>query len=389
MIKKLEEGGRWLLSETKRILQGCKITAFDGKTQCYTPDATGIYGAMWTRDFYYMAGPFPQGIPEKELKLSCRYLLNGQREDGVIPDRRYADGVSAYCAGPLGNPTGAPPADNASFMVKLVAAYVNRSKDIEFFEEVSDKLEKALYSLTRSQNGLVYIQPGVRQSSFGFVDQLGLTGNVLFASILFAEAASCMADMYFDLGQQSRGDVWQEHSVKTVNGLNELWCEEEAMYYAAGVDNRQIDVWGSSYIASHHLTDRSRALRISSRLVRDYEQAVKFGQVRHLFFPEFWNNRLDILMDQENMMGITCAPGYYQNGAYWAAATGWVSAALRLTDPVLADHMLADVLDDFQKNGIYEAVNDDPEYTGARDYVVSATLVLEELIRIGVKIGKY
>ncbi len=389
MRTELEQGAKWLMKEAKRIVQGCKILAFDGKTWCYTPDATGTYGGMWTRDFYYMADPLPVCVPKEELKAACVFLLGGQREDGVVPDRRYADGVSAYSAGPVGNPTGAPPTDNASFLVKLVAAYVKRTGDISFFETISAKLEKALDSLNRSDNGLVYIKPGTRQSSFGFVDQLGMTGNVLFASILFIEAAQCMAQMYDQAGKTAHAGMWRLQSERSLDSLQELWDEEEGMYYAASVDNRQIDLWGSCYLASRGMIAEEHALRISKRMVRDYEKAVKFGQVRHLFYPEFWNNRLDLAMKQDEMMGITCAPGKYQNGAYWSTSTGWVAGAIRLTDPGLADRMLLDVLENFQKQGVNEAVNDDPEYIGAQDYVVSATLVLEELVRVGIDAGVY
>ncbi len=370
---------RWLTKEARRLVDGCRVLAFDGVTQCYTPDATGKYGGMWIRDFYFLAEALPEYVPESEMKAACRFLLNGQREDGVLPDRRYADGMSVYSAGPAGNPTGEPPADNAAFMAKLVCYYVERSGDILFFEEAAERLERALGIVGRSEGGLVFIAPGTRRSSFGFLDQIAMTGNVLLASEFFAEGAGGMARAYQKIGEREKAAHWRDEKERVCSRLEELWSEQDGMYYAAGIDNRQIDVWGSCYAAAHKLVPRERALCISERMVRDYEKAVRFGQVRHLFYPEFWKKRLDTDMDPENMMGIVSEPGRYQNGAYWAAATGWASAAIRLTAPALADSMLAEAVEFFQKDGIYEAVNDVPKYRGAKDYVISAALVLAAL----------
>jgi hypothetical protein len=51
--------------------------------------------------------------------------------------------------------------------------------------------------------------------------------------------------------------------------------------------------------------------------------------------------------------------------------------------------MLLDLLESFRSVGIYEAINDQPHYRGARDYCISATLVIQELRRIGIHTGFY
>ena len=84
------------MKETYRIIEGCKVKAFDGITDCFTPDASAFYKAMWTRDFFYMVDGVPECATDEQVHNACTYLLNGQREDGIIPDRRDADGVSIY-----------------------------------------------------------------------------------------------------------------------------------------------------------------------------------------------------------------------------------------------------------------------------------------------------
>ncbi len=61
----------------------------------------------------------------------------------------------------------------------------------------------------------------------------------------------------------------------------------------------------------------------------------------------------------------------YQNGAYWATASGWVIADLAQIDLALARRTAEDLIADFRQNGIYECVNED--YSKLEHYVVSAT----------------
>ena len=92
------------------------------------------------------------------------------------------------------------------------------------------------------------------------------------------------------------------------------------------------------------------------------------AQVRHLLADETW---------EETLMPV--APGTYQNGAYWATASGWVWDALRQIDESLAGRMLDDLLCDFKQGGICECVA-----AGERKlahYVVSAVNPLGALVR--------
>jgi hypothetical protein len=64
-------------------------------------------------------------------------------------------------------------------------------------------------------------------------------------------------------------------------------------------------------------------------------------------------------------------PGTYQNGAYWATPSGWLAWAVARRRPELAGRILADLLNDFQANGIFECVNDG--YAKLDTYVASIT----------------
>jgi hypothetical protein len=327
---RLEKHAKWLMKETRRIVEGCKVKAFDGITECFTPDASAFYKAMWTRDLFYMIEGVPECITDEELYNACAYLLNGQREDGVIPDRRDADGVSIYSAGPYGKKLGLPPTDNSQFMVKLVHKYVMRTGNINYFNIVADCLERALACLDRSPGGLVYIPANVKRSSFGFIDQIALTGEILFASLLLIEAERAMQELYEMAGQNRMSVYWKEQAEASLKGLEALWCEDEGLFWESNGEEHQLSIWGSCYAAYAGLASRERAERISRRIVKDYDRAVRFGQVRHLFYPELWKKKIGLKLDEDG--SISPAPGHYQNGAYWSSASGWVSAVIRLTE---------------------------------------------------------
>ena len=106
------------------------------------------------------------------------------------------------------------------------------------------------------------------------------------------------------------------------------------------------------------------------RFLRDrYESYVWRGQVRHLLEGEYWEGLL-----------IPVERGTYQNGAYWATASGWVLSALAQIDLALARRMLADLVRDFQENGVCECVN--VGYRKLEHYVVSAVAPLGALCRL-------
>jgi hypothetical protein len=77
---------------------------------------------------------------------------------------------------------------------------------------------------------------------------------------------------------------------------------------------------------------------------------------------------------------MTVDPERYQNGAYWATASGWVMGALNERHPELARRMFRDLMEDFKAGGICECVN--AGYRQLPSYVNSATNPLGAARRI-------
>ena len=85
----------WVKEATMKQLKGCRVKGAGG-TWIHTPDGVGNYKALWTRDSYYMVEYAGDLMDPEEIKGSIYYLINGQREDGCIPDRVNAAGLPVY-----------------------------------------------------------------------------------------------------------------------------------------------------------------------------------------------------------------------------------------------------------------------------------------------------
>jgi hypothetical protein len=346
----------WLEAATRRELAGCRVLAHDG-TVLFTPDGVGSYGALWTRDFAYMVENAGDLLEPGEVRAAILYLLRGQRADGCIPDRVQADGRPVYSAGAADAPLGEPPTDNGQFMVKLVYDYVCLSGDLEFASAQLEALRRGLEYIPRSVRGLVTIAPGERRSPYGFTDTVAKTGDLLFSSLLDWEACRKMAALCERCGTD--GSTYADRAERIVGALEILWDEGAGAYRAASGDCRQVDVWGNAYAVYLGLVRGPRRERILSTLRERYADYVYRGQVRHLMRGEYWEKLL-----------IPIALETYQNGAYWATASGWVIVALAEIDSPLAHQMAQDLLADLQEEGFYECIN--IGYRKLEHYVASA-----------------
>ncbi len=297
-----------------------------------------------------------------EIKASIYYLLNGQREDGCIPDRVNAAGQPVYSPGPPGKPIADNALDNGPFMAMLVCSYVNQYQDEALFREVELQLSRGLDHTTIKESGLVYNNPKNPQCVYGFTDIVKKTGNLLFSSLLYYKAN---LEMYQLCKKYECGNlaVYKRRYESVRQSINKLWNEDYGMFWAADIDCKQIDIWGSAYAVEVGITSEKQTKRITSYLVEHYDETVMKGQIRHLTRTEgAWNNLIK-----------PCEEGTYQNGAYWATPLAWMIPVYARFKPSLAKDMLEKVITDFQENGINECINDG--YVKVPNFVVSATNV--------------
>jgi hypothetical protein len=351
----------FLTGTAQKLLTGCQIKAHDG-TMLYTPDGRGNYRALWTRDFAYMIENAGDLIPPAHVEAGIRYLLKGQRADGAMPDRVDEHGVAVYSGGAEAHPLGEPNLDNEPFMVIAVDGFLKRKPTKprrEQFREWAAALDRGMDYVPRSSRGLVDNDPQKPHSPYGFTDTVGKTGELFMESLLYWTACQRMARWHQELGNRQRAGEYRHRAKLIERNVGVLWDEPGGAFVAATKDCRQIDIWGNAYAVYVGFPLKARRGRVLKFLLANQERYVWHGQVRHLLRGEFWQR---LLAPVEH--------GRYQNGAYWATASGWVMWAVAQKEPARAKQMFADLITDFRAGGVCECVGED--HRQLESYVVSA-----------------
>jgi len=372
----------WLLKKAKSLVSASRVN-LPGGVSGWKPIPTGAYGGFWLRDFVYMLQGCPEAFDWQEAAAGLQFLLDRQSADGVMPSyyNVSADRTVYQCIGAHSEE------DGAQFAVLGTRAVVEQLGDNRFFTKNAARLERAMSDgVTRCAiTGLIWVNPLEPHSAYGFHDTVDTRGYDLFCSVLWWEAARALASMFAAVGNERRSQHWEaEAEWLRLHVLKAFWNEKAGLLNAATVHCVQGDVWGSAYAVMVGLLDPETANTVSRSLVRAYDKIVRYGQVRQMLDAS-WTHMLTGVRDYRSAArGRLAGPrpaGQYQNGAYWAAASGWLAAALAKTDRALAARTIRDCIRDFQANGVYECINAD--YAKLKDYVASATnpLVARTVIR--------
>jgi hypothetical protein len=347
----------------RECLAACRATADDG-TVLFYPDGSGHYAALWTRDFCYMVEGAGRLMDPAEVLAAMDYLLAGQREDGAIPDRRQADGLAVYFPGPLDAPLGQdPPTDNAPFMIKAMAAYVQQTRDVNAFLARRNALYKAIEQVPLNEDGLVVVDHNRPHSEYGFTDCVAKTGNVFFTTVLYWEACQVLAETCALCEYHDEAHEWYERAEWTSRRIQDFWDEENGLFWAASRECHQLDLWGSLYACVVRVASKSQTGRIADYFRAHWDEVVLAGQVRHLPAGQYWQRMLAPVPE-----------GTYQNGGFWATPSGWLIRVLARDDEPFARALVQTLIADFQEHGVHEWIS--PAQRALPGYVASITNVL-------------
>lgn len=353
---------RELKKWTEEELEGCKRKTDSGIT-ILTPDGMGNYDALWTRDFAYMAEYAGDLIPDALLQDGVEYLLSHQRQtDGWYPDRVDTHGTAIYSAGNPDLPCGEANLDNTPFLAIAFALLLDRvdaDRAKELVEKYIGELRRGLMCIPLEQHGLVWNDPHHPHSPYGFTDCIGKTGALMMESILLWRACRMLTARLRAMGICDRD--MEQVAGRIAKELENVFYEKESgMLLAASKDCRQIDVWGSCYALSVGFPLSVGCIRsIQNWLILHAKGILEHGQLRHTAPEEYWHRLL-----------LPVPQGEYQNGAYWATATGWFVDAVAPVEPELAHKTLLDVVSYFKNQGVFECVNG--SYQKLNHFVVSA-----------------
>ncbi len=352
------------------LVKNCRAKAYDG-TYLYTPDGVANYNALWLRDFSYMVEYAGFSIPEEDVTACIRYAIRHRREDGWMPDRATGDGIGVYAAGEMGAPIGEANLDNTPFLIYTVYSLYQRMEQTAFdalFKEWEPYLTKGMSLIPLDQKGLVYNDPAKPHSPYGFTDTVCKTGQLYMESLLFWRACRMMEELCARF-RTGNADWYAARAAAVESSVSALRDADTGVYYATSLDCRQIDIWGMAYMLYIGFpVDEAEKETLLRFLCDNYDSYMYKGQVRHLLKGEYWQKLL-----------IEIEPETYQNGAYWATATGWVLWCIAQKDNALAVRTILEMIAYFKEEGSFECVNEG--YQKLPSMVVSATNVYGGLVR--------
>ena len=95
----------------------------------------------------------------------------------------------------------------------------------------------------------------------------------------------------------------------------------------------------------------SRRQEVARSLLAKRERFLLRAQVRHLLNPENWQRRV--------IEADWTAPGEFQNGAYWATASGWMAEVFESASPGAGVGLLRELVADFNAHGVWECIGPD------------------------------
>ncbi len=360
-VPSLDEAVAWLQTETKKMIRESRREMPNG-VAAFPPQAGSGYEAFWLRDYAYMLEGCPEAFTPQELTDACRVFLGALRDDGAGVDCVKFTGEPIYQPG-YGRLGANPVADGSQFTVAVVWHTFQATHDRELLGQALDKLLKTMAAVPRNPaTGLVHIKPeGWDRCPYGFTDTVRKQGDELFCSLLFIQACRQLSDLLSAANRPEEAGRWRQEAERLIPSIREtFWDEKVGLFRAATIRCKEPDIWGSAFAVYLDVATPEQARTIARYFKDHYHEIVQCGQTRHLPGGVYWEE--------------ACPRNSYQNGGYWATATGWFVYTLDRVDSRLADQTVVDLVQDFRRRGIHEWILD--SQTTLKNYLASGAMPL-------------
>lgn len=386
----------------KKTIADCTFTKefdFSGNIQevdLLLPSGDGKYPSFWVRDSIMMveSGLVSIELVEKYIEIFAAYGQNGEEtlelENGLsVPPFAVCDHVN-YTGKPVYYPgtykDGSwqgdgkygylPPFCDNFYFILLVKFYLDMGGNKEILKKsfsgyaLETRIEKALSSYGIDRETELCVSDEEKYAvDWGFVDSVKKTGKLLFASILRYRAAMALAEIFSE--NSEKVNYYKGIAQKIADSIVKVFYDEKTgwLYSATGFCH-QIDVWGTAYAVYLGIIDKEKTYKA---LVEGYtaKTAVCDGQVRQIL------TNCDYSSDSAWECCLA-AHNTYQNGGYWATATGWYAGAIYSYDKDIAENIISDFIahtEKYKDNGSpYEWINEDTTDFSGRLYGTSGVL---------------
>jgi hypothetical protein len=199
----------------------------------------------------------------------------------------------------------------------------------------------------------VYATAENRGVTFGFVDVVTHTGDLLFCSLLKYRAALELAQLHAASGDTVGAARWAGKGSALKEALNGAFAMDDGWLRASTGISGQPDVWGTAfavYIGALHPDAEAAACRALAEAFRKGTIAWQ-GNIRHV--PTDRDFGSDTAWESALAKKNT-----YQNGAYWGTPTGWVCYAIHKADPDAARQLAREYIAELREGDFRR----DPEF---------------------------
>ena len=417
----LDAGDLTYLRDLTAAVMDASRVAPGGKVGDIGPNVTGgtvirpggrdCYPAFWIRDY---AMSIESGLVTAEeqrhmLLLTARHqqdelwnLPSGSRvPPGSIADHISFGGKPIFYPGTLEDYEGQggerwgilPSLDDHYFFIHMAACYADTTGDTAILSEavrgksLLQRLEEA-YAMppSRPDTGIVYADLENRGVTFGFVDTVTHTGDLLFCSVLKYQASRQLASLFAKTGGTEKAKEYADRADILKRAIDATFPAVDGLLRASTGLSAQPDVWGTAYAVYIGALYPEKEQAACEALARAYEDGTLAwrGNVRHV-------RTTDDFSDTTMWERVLAKKNTYQNGAYWGTPVGWAAFAIAKVDRPLAARLASEYVaelraGDFRKGpefgSPWECIHPDGNHRQNPVYLTSVTCPLAGFLRI-------
>ena len=422
----LSEGDMRFLEEmTAAVVQESRVSAGDSVGP-YGPNVTGDtvirpggredYPAFWIRDYAMSIESGQITIAEQRhmLFLTAKHQSDTDqtlKSGSLVPAGSIADHITfgdkpIYFPGTLDDFEGQggerwgklPSLDDAFFFIHMAHCYLFTTKDPSFLNEtvngkpLKQRLEEA-YRMppSRDDSGLVTVTEATRGVTFGFVDSVYHTGDLLFCSLLKFRAAGQLKHFFRSLGDEERAEFYSRERQRLKAAITSAFALPSGFYKASTGLSAQPDVWGTAFGVFISAFPEPQTKAACDALTKAYlsDSIAWHGNIRHVPTTDDFS--------AETAWEKAGSPkNRYQNGAYWGTPTGWVCYAIAQVDvpsaKKLAAEYIAELRDgDFRKGpdfgSPWECLHPDGDFRQNPIYMTSVACPFFAFLRLNAELS--
>ena len=359
--------------DSSRIYPGQKISPSLGPNGTggilIRPGGRSCYPSFWIRDYAMSLESGFINSDEQKHMLTLTALTQCDQPwitkgGSMVPFGAIADHINIDDINPIYFPGSysyveqgnkvygmVPPYDDQFFFIHMVYYYVTSESDPYFLiNEINgirliDRLEFAFrVPPSRPDNNIVYSTSDFRGVDFGFRDVIEITGDLCLTSILKFRAAKELAVM-FDMIKDAKAGKYRIIAEKIRTAIPEIFLDQRGMLVASTGKSKQADVWSTTLAVYLNILNEKASRQAGLTLADAYEKGLLSykGNIRHILTSDDFN-------DTTAWEASLAKKNTYQNGAYWGTPTGWVCYTIAKANPVLAQKLAKEYIDDLRQN---------------------------------------